>query len=336
MSDHPPIVTPLDDPFFQPDWRFRTATRLAADPRTKSPSPMAVNDQTVRTLARQLKVAADGKARPTPERAQHERIMRWAPTGASERVGRLIEALLLTDAPMDALAVDVGCALEDLQAYERLFFNVRDHAGNMGLSPAQRAFFATEGTFKPTTARPDHLMWRRVAVNAGYHALTQVLELGKGSWAEAPKIDLPEVTMAMAKGETLAKMATGGLSTGELARFESNRIRDRLARHMTGELKMKDEGMELAIQLLQLMAPKMIDLDRIRQAQASEAMPDPQQAQDAIGQTEVPDNGPESTNEAINRMLEPVKDQFRRMAAKKATPDGLRDPNNTRPAGVGM
>jgi hypothetical protein len=317
MEDHPPIVTPYDDPFFHPDWRYRLATLLAADPRAKYPSPDAVRDVVVRTTARHLKAA---QTKPSPDRNRLDRVRRWAPTGASERVGHVIAALLLTEAPMDALAIDVGCALEDLQAYERLHFNVRDPAGNMALSPAQRAFFATEGTFKPTAARPDYLMWRRVAVNAGYQALIQILELGKGSWAEAPKVDLAEVTVAMAKGETLARLATGGLSTGELARLESNRIRDRLARHMTGELKMKDEGMELAIQIMQLVAPKMVDLDRIRQAQAADAMSTLHQAQDAIGQTDIPDNGPEAGYDAMDRMLRPVKDQFAKMAAKKATP----------------
>ena len=307
------VITPLGDAFFDADWRYQLAVQLAADPRMKYPDPIALRDDLVRAGARFLRKEAVKVPSSDPARARFDRIRRWGLDGVHRRVGNVAEALLLTEAPMDAIAADMGCPIADLRMYEGMFFNVRNADGVMALSPAQRVYFATEGTFKPTTARPEHLMWRRVAVGAGYSALAQILELGKGSWADAPAVDLVEVTVNMTRAETLAKLATGAMSTGDLFRLEANRIKDKLVRHETGELKQKDEAMELLLQLMQMMAPKMVEHDRIRRAQAMEAAQSLQGAQNSIDQTEIADLGVEATNEAIDRQLQPIKDQFAKM-----------------------
>ncbi len=117
----------------------------------------------------------------------------------------------------------------------------------------------------------------------------------------------------MTRAETLAKLATGAMSTGDLFRLEANRIKDKLVRHETGELKQKDEAMELLLQLMQMLAPRMIEHDRVRRAQAMEAAQSLQGAQNSIDQTEIADLGVEATNEAIDRQLQPIKDQFAKM-----------------------
>jgi hypothetical protein len=317
MNDQASVITPYEGPFYHPDWRFHVATLLAGDKGPWRLPAAATHDKAVLVAAKHIRSQAKGKAQSASERPIFGRVGRWAPGGSQERVGRVIEALLLTEAPFDALATDMGCSVEELRHYEQLHFNVRDAAGNMALSAGQKAYFATEGTFKPTTVRPEHLMWRRVAVNAGYQALIQILELGKGSWTAAPPVDLVEITMAMAKSETLAKLAAGGWSTGELARLEGNRIKDKIAKHMTGEFKMKDEGMQIAIELLQALAPKMVSMDLIRKAQAAEAGPNMHHAQAEIDNTDVEDNGIAASDAALDRTLQPMKDQFARMQSKQ-------------------
>jgi hypothetical protein len=307
------VITPFGDSFFDADWRYQLAIQLAADPRMKYPAPDALRDDLVRAGARFLRKEAAKVPSSDPVRARFDRIRRWGLEGAHRRIGNVAEALLLTEAPLEAIAADMGCSIDDLRMYEGMFFNVRGADGAMGLSPAQKAYLASEGTFKPTTARPEFLMWRRVGACAGYSALVQLLELGKGSWADAPTVDLVEVTVNMTKAETLAKLAAGAMSTGELFRLEANRIKDKLVRHETGELKQKDEAMELLLQLMQMMAPKMVEHDRIRRAQAMEAAHSLQGAQDSINQTEIADLGVEATNEAIDQQLRPIKDQFAKM-----------------------
>lgn len=325
MNDNQTIITPYDSPFYQPDWRYRAATALATDAGHKQLPPVVKRDDAVRDLIPHIRASFTAGARPRGRHSAYDRVSAWAAKGANEHVGHVMEALLLTEAPLEALAADLGCDLADLRLYERVYFNVRSTDGPLMLGPAQKAFFATEGTFKPTTTRPEYLAWRRVAVSAGYKALIQILELGEGSWMAAPEVDLAEVTVAMTRAETVAKIAAGGLSTGELARLESNRIKDRVAKHMTGELKtQRDPGMELALQLLQKFAPTMVEPDRIRRAQAMAAVERQQQADATINATAIPDTGPESTQALIDAQLQPMRDHFDQMYERhKAVLPGL-------------
>lgn len=314
MKDEPAfIVTPLEDTFYCPDWRYRLASAMVADIGYKQPASDAQRDPHVRAALLRLTGGKTKGKKTDPERLRFDRVQRWGRDGPHRHTGHVIEALLLTDAPLDAIATDLGCNVDDVWLYERLFFNVRGEDGSMALSPAQKAFFATEGTYKPTQTRPEHLMWRRVAVNGGYRALLQVLEMGPGAWVTAPYVDIVELTIGMGRGETLAKVAAGGMSMGELSRLESNRLKDKLIRHTTGELKQKDEGMEFALGLLKLMAPKMVEVEKIQEAQERRAAENLREAEHAIKQTEVPDGGAASGHEAMNRALRKSMEQVRRL-----------------------
>lgn len=303
MSSGPSIVTPHEDTFYEPDWRHRLAVAMVEDAGFKHPVPEAMRDPQVRAAVQRLTGGRPKGKKHDPDRLQFERVQRWGRDGPHRYIGHVVEALLLTNAPLDAVAHDLGCNSDDVHLYERLFFNVRADDGSLALAPAQKAFFATEGTFKPTQTRPEHLMWRRVAVSGGYRALVQILELGAGVWAEAPKVDIVETTISMGRAETLAKVAAGGMSMGELSRLESNRIRDKLVRHTTGELKHRDEGMELVRKIFELMAPKMVDVQTIREAQMMRAEENLRDAERAIAKTEVPDGGVAAGEEALNRAL---------------------------------
>jgi len=312
-TDAVPIITPLDDAFYSPDWRYRLAVAMSQDAGFKHSMPEAMRDPHVRAVV-QLMTGGKFKTRKhDPDRLRFERAQRWGLDGPHRHTGHVIEALLLTDAPIDAIAADMGCNAEDVQLFERLFFNVRGGDGSMNLAPAQKAFFATEGTFKPTQTRPEHLMWRRVAVNAGYRALLQILEMGTGAWDKAPGTNIVDVTIGMGRAETLAKVAAGGMSMGELSRLESNRIKDKLVRHTTGELTHKDEGMELVRKIFQLLAPKMVDAQRIREAEEMRATENLRDAERAIVETEVRDRGVAAGEESLNRALRKSLEQVRRL-----------------------
>jgi regulator of replication initiation timing len=141
-------------------------------------------------------------------------------------------------------------------------------------------------------------------VKAVYRALIDVLEFGRGHWDEAPAVDLVEVTVSMAQAETLAKLASGRMTTGELLRLESNRIRDRLARFETGEDKKKnDEAMEILLKVMQKLAPKMTPVEKIRHAQEQVAAENLAQAEQNITRTETGDRGAEAGNENLDLTL---------------------------------
>jgi len=298
------IITPFDDSFYDPGWRYSLAEACAVDSEFKHPTRSAMLDAGVRQAVRHMKATPPKLVRPDSYRARFSQVLRWGRDGPHRQTGYVIEALLLTDAPVSAIAHDMGSDVATLELYEKLFFNVRDDRGNMTLAPAQKQFFATEGTYKPTKQRPEYLMWRRVAVSAGYRALIEILELGLGSWGDAPNADLVRVTTDMARAETLAKVAAGGLSSGELARLESNRLKGKLIRHQVGEKGGRDEGMELALKLVQLMAPKMVEPERISRAQALQAEESLHEAERRIEKTEVEDKGALESRVALQDALD--------------------------------
>lgn len=302
-SDTSEIITPFEDSFYHPDWRARLIQARLDDPGYKHPIGEAMRDATVRKI---LKFNETGESRPqrvSEGRGRYHRVRRWGEHDAFRKTGHIIDALLLTDAPLEAIATDFGCDQKDLILYARLYFDVRTQNSGMDLAPAQKQFFATEGGYKPTLQHPEYLMWRRVAVSAGYTALIRVLELGEGSWADAPRVDIARVTTEMAKTETFATLASGRMSTAEVFKLDANRLKEKLIRHTTGEANTKDEGMELALQFMQLTAPKMVEHDRIRQAQAAKAAESMAEAERAIEGADIEDMGRASADETLRQAL---------------------------------
>ncbi len=98
-----------------------------------------------------------------------------------------------------------------------------------------------------------------------------------------------------------------------VSRLESNRIKDKLVRHTTGELTHKDEGMELVRKIFELLAPKMVDAQRIREAEEMRATENLRDAERAIVETEVRDRGVAAGEESLNRALRKSLEQVRRL-----------------------
>jgi hypothetical protein len=303
QTDLVTIMTPFEDSCYEPDWRSRLATAMMNDPRFKHPVPATMRDPYVWKAVKYMRAAKTSPARLDPDRLRFDRVQRWGTGDRHRQTGHVIEALLLTDAPLEDIAGDMGCAVGDVQLYERLFFSVRADDGSMTLAPAQKAFYATEGTYRPTQTRPEHLMWRHVAVGVGYRALLQILGMGSGSWDSAPKVDVVEVTIGLGRAEALSKVAAGGMNLNELSRMETTRIKERLLRHATGELKYEGKAMITLMSLMKLMAPKMLEVYNESNEQAIKATQNTCAAQNAIAQTPVEDMGTQKGFDEINAQL---------------------------------
>ena len=84
-----------------------------------------------------------------------------------------IEPLLLTNVGYDVIAEDMGDDLDPkiVEAYEKLFFNIRNDEGDVSTSCYKRTFFAQPVGFGVDGKTPEDILWKVIANQFGYRML---------------------------------------------------------------------------------------------------------------------------------------------------------------------
>lgn len=308
------IATPFDNCIFAPDWRWQAAKHLSRPTSVVKLNRAATKDPWVVRAVKFLRATGKDSRMPEDEQVHWRRTEQLAEDGTLQNIRHTVEALLLTDAPLEALAVDTGLPVEEIRLFERLFFNVRSDDGKMTLRPLQRQFFATQGVLKTQRQLPPHLMWRRIAVEVGYAGLVRVLQLGPGSWKDAGNVDLVQSAIDMGRADVMAQMASGELNAAAIHRMESNRLREKQLRLLVGEERGETEARETLQKILQAMAPRMVEFQNIKDAQA-EAQQSAPLLDAKIHATKVSDAGYEAGADAITlavrNKLAPIGEKLR-------------------------
>jgi len=137
------IITPFDDPVgYMPDWRRRVARTLTTTPQICPPE--IASDVFLKVCRRHFQLV-DHHFYPA-NKAEYDciqRVFSWHDSDKPE-FRRIMEALLLTAAPFDAIAADIGIDVNDARMYERLCYSVRDDQGQMKLGDVQRLMIAQQ------------------------------------------------------------------------------------------------------------------------------------------------------------------------------------------------
>ena len=179
------IVTPYDNPVqFDPDWRNALATAAVDYPKARV-DPLYqqyLNDPWVKRQIEYLRLVRRGRAL-----SKRHNALRLASTwyqGSEIRdVKMRIEPLLLTAATYGTICEDIGGGMvptEVFEAYEKLYFNVRDAEGALTKSCQLRQFFALpEGTINRDT--PVEKLWKMVGALMGYDTLVTMWLWGDAS-----------------------------------------------------------------------------------------------------------------------------------------------------------
>ena len=178
IGDHAVIVTPLDNPCqYEPDWRAAVASAMADDPTAcVDPEYQAYRyDPYIRRQVQFLRSRNSG-GRVFPGMMPIRLANLWA-QGTSVSDARFrIEPLLLTAADYEVIALDItgeACDKEAIEAYERLFFNIRDRDGRLSRSCQLRQYFAMpSGEIDENT--PPEAMWKMIGALMGYDTLVSV------------------------------------------------------------------------------------------------------------------------------------------------------------------
>lgn len=289
------IITPLDDPVgYMPDWRSRIAQILTT---AHLPYPFELGpDLFIRACRRYLQLNIH-KMRPV-RFAEHESIRRalmWHDNEKSE-FRLIIEALLLTPAPFDAIAADIGINVNDVKMYERLCYNVRDDQGQMTSGDVQRLMIVRQDL-------NDEQGLKLMAVRGGYQALCNLIGIQK-HWKEAPDVKIHDQILQTSRCLLYKNLILGKYQSKDLAVIEANDIKRQQIMVLTKQPDDdKHEAMDsFGLQLLQALAPKMLKNTPTDEetGKQNEALKNKLQTQEKINNTPIVDNGVQAGVSALN------------------------------------
>ena len=150
----------------RPEWRWLRAAFLAAGGR---PGPRA--DDPWVAHARDALAPGGGGPRAAAVRdardvREHDGPTKWE-----------LEARLLTDQPLDAVAARTGLTAAAVDAYARVFFDVRPHLAASDWVTARAIGYRPGGGF---AGRPLAGAWKLVAYHGGPHVLDVVIAATTG------------------------------------------------------------------------------------------------------------------------------------------------------------
>ena len=300
------IRTPFDTPCYAPDWRRQvSAAIISASQPTKLPKEIK-KDQFIMAYTKFLKKKASGK---TPANLQHiQRVEDWC-TNGGEPTKEMIEALLLTDAPLDVIGKDIGgVGTADVDLYCRLFFDVRNEKCEMALSVAQKAHFA--GLCQPLTGnRLPSSIWKKAVVVGDYRLLISLWGRDGGNWTECPKLLTSDLALNLSRMILLERLLRGDVSNADLHQMEINDIRRQQLRATTGEADARYK--ELAndyIKLINLVCQPPKAGGREHEQQTPEGVPNTP-AVDTV-ETVMPD-GSVISEPAVNRRIREKLSKYR-------------------------
>lgn len=176
IGDRTVVVTPIDNPCqYDPDWRSAVASAFADDPyaRVDPEYQRYRNDPYVRRQVQYLRSNGRDRGR---DRMSVRLANLWAQGASVSDVRFRLEPLLLTAADYETIALDLTGDGEDrdaIEAYERLFFNIRDGEGRLSRSCQLRQYFAMpSGEIDENT--PPEAMWKMVGALMGYDTLVAI------------------------------------------------------------------------------------------------------------------------------------------------------------------
>jgi len=180
------IRTPLDlDSMleYDYDWMHQVAKRLSDVPEAMIDMPDEIrNNGYIQSHASFLEEyrRIDDDRNLTPEFRAHRLVMAWSDSGNVNHARTYIEALLLTGADFGTITkIMAGDRFppEVTQLYERLYFNVREDSGRLGIAafPRMRAALPNNGQIDERS--PQDVVWRAVAMRFGFAGLATVWHL---------------------------------------------------------------------------------------------------------------------------------------------------------------
>ena len=232
------IVTPLEDPAgYSLDWRRQLAQACIT---TRLPAQYA-RDQDLRAYLAHLRNRTQYPLGPDDKLRAFDRIDGWHEQGT----GKLLEAFLLTPAPCQEIARDLGLEAEEVLKYGSIHWSVRDQD-----HPVQGVLARLRAGLPREPAEDDRLI--RAALLGGLEGLRG--QLGAREYSDLN---------VMVEQELTRRVMAGELRTGDLIRLHGH---DLMLKRM--EIESRDgreqdqDAIRLLFEVLGRLAPQMKPVER--------------------------------------------------------------------------
>jgi len=260
------VITPYENRIeYDSDWRHQAAFGLAStDSEVELPAEIE-NDPYVREhcqYLRQFNTFAPAAEREYPLQSL---TSKWYTRAEGSTAKFYLDALLLTNQPLDVIADDMGVDVETVQLYERLYFSCRQDDGE----PLQGCYLKTHMAVGPllelTGGTPRQIGWRAIAMQTGYTALVYTWGWRDAHGDLSTDVQMFKAALRMSHGRVLDSIMRGTIEMVDILGVIGNYIN--YERHLfdTGKSQAA-EGASQGLDLLKVIAPKMLTMARSQDA----------------------------------------------------------------------
>lgn len=282
------IITPMDDPLYELDWRAKVA-HAVYESGNGSHLPAALRDDNgIKTLLAVLRCAAKQSRSCLSAMSIHR----------SDSMRMVLEAMLLTRADEAQIAAATGIGKNTVNMYEALFFNVREADARPIPAQIMRIAADLDIAGEPDNARDKFQRALRKVALQGFPLLMSLLPANLGTTE-------PEATVSatsLVEQELNRRLLRGELSTGALLRLRSLELDEARMQFETQKGNAGNEGFELTRKLLAMMAPAMLGLDREENQNNEQARSSIRQAEEQIAQVNLDDRS-EDAQQQVAELL---------------------------------
>jgi hypothetical protein len=260
------MIVPQDETGEWPaHWRYDVATAVASTGLTPINSEVA-NDKFIRDYSDYLLIDVDfyeGEI-PDPNLKPYHIAATWYGNPDINSPRFRIEALLLTGAPYDIIAKDLGLRADAIEAYEKLFFNTRNADGSLRKGCYNRSRFAINETELLAEHTGSEVVWRAVGFYMGYSGLVQLWRWDHdAAGLEGRTQGLFDEMWRYSQSRMLDKILRDQVSMFDLNNMMGNYIQDQRMRFDTKQDTGDSlAGAQIAIQMLQMCAPQVTEAAR--------------------------------------------------------------------------
>ena len=308
---HTPYISLGDLPTdYAADWRHQVARELSVDSSIQVPNELS-DDVYIRNHVAYLRTLAEA-TKPNSNMSisavvrqypLHHLAMRLYSQDNSKYY---LEPLLLTRQPLEVVSADMGLPLELVKLYERLFFASRDNDGNHQNSCYIRTALAMNNRLELNRASPVEHVWRTIAAQLGYTALSYQWSWNSPSGDVEDDKHMFQYARHEAHGSMMRRLKTGTIQPIDTSMYLGH-INE--AEHLSFEMGQgvdKQEDRSLVIGILQIVAPQLKTVARIRDqySDQDDAWISIANAKRNIQDVEVIDNGPVAGDKAIQTMID--------------------------------
>lgn len=256
------IITPYERPVgFDPDWRSRVAAVIFDTPNVLLPAQLRSDPYIIRQVnfLRINETDSNAFVYMTGDVPIYRQALDIYTGGDYNNIADYLDALLLTEVDLSIIAKDVGYSEDVVRYYERMYFACRDDNGMPLRSELAKTLFAVGTAHTLDGKTPIPVLWRAIGASLGYTALVTGWRWQNPAGPLKDQIEMYELLSRIGLSRLNTLAVTGRLEAIDINQFLGQSIRYVKTKHEMSESGVQDDGMEILIKLLRMLAPKMDD-----------------------------------------------------------------------------